>query len=349
MAVTPRLIATSLIVLLLGACGDEGATPDSSATAADDSTSPIEFRVHGNAPPGTPWEAQWSRFEQALNDGDHGLQPTLFVTGQLGDPDAAMSATRRGRIQVGGFPLAGAATVIPELNVLLIPYLFESEDEVDFILDNYLLDAFQQLFAAKNLVLLQWVDAGWNQLYARQPLRLPAELAGKPMRAQRTIASQTFFEKLGADTIPLAFSETLPSLQTGLIEGGESVAPIYLAVGLIGEAPYLISTQHSYDSGVVVANKRWFDGLSQTQQQALRQAMGKPQALRQEVRAMVKAMTEQAIAQQRLTVIELDEPGRQQWRSATLPHRVAILDQIGGQAAEILSAIETGKQAFAAQ
>ncbi|MEM9305555.1 MAG: TRAP transporter substrate-binding protein DctP, partial [Pseudomonadota bacterium] len=246
--------------LLLAACGN-GSDSAGQADAGPTTPAALSFRVAGNAPAGTPWHAQWERFEASIREQpESGLDPQMFVTGQLGNPDAALANTRRGRVQVGGFPLAGAATVVPELNMLLVPFLFENEAEVDYVLDNHLLSAFEDLFREKQLVLLQWVDAGWNNLYGSESLATPTAVSGKALRSQPTIASQVFLESLGADTIPMGYAEVLPALQTGLIKGGESVTPMYLVGGLVGEASHLTLTRHAYDSGVIVANRTWFEG-----------------------------------------------------------------------------------------
>jgi len=177
-------------------------------------------RVSAVTAPGTPWHDGWLHFEEALKGQPELLQPVFYLGGQLGSEEMALSQLRRGRIQMGGFSLQGASSVVPELGILMSPYLFDSLDEVDFTMDKYLLEAFDKLFAAKGLVLLSWAEVGWTSLYASTPLLSPADTAGLKLRSSNALASQLLVQSIGADMIPLTFADIMPSLQTGLIQGG---------------------------------------------------------------------------------------------------------------------------------
>jgi TRAP-type C4-dicarboxylate transport system substrate-binding protein len=44
------------------------------------------------------------------------------------------------------------SAVIPELDVLEIPFRFDSSEEADYVLDNYLWKPFEKLFAEKEFI-----------------------------------------------------------------------------------------------------------------------------------------------------------------------------------------------------
>ena len=141
-----------------------------------------------------------------------------------------MANVRRGRVQYGGTSLHGMSSIVPELSVILAPYLFDSYEEVDFVADNYLTPVFAEMLAERGLTFIQWSEVGWNHIYCREPRKEPEEFRGVKMRAPTAIAPQVFTDSIGADNIPLAFDETLPALQTGLIECGQSGAGQYLSL-----------------------------------------------------------------------------------------------------------------------
>ena len=117
------------------------------------------MRITAVAAPGTPWHDSWDYFaEQLAKDPEQGFDPRFYLSGQLGSEESALSQLRRGRVQLGGFSLQGASNVVPELGILMSPYLFTSYAEVDHAMDNYLLPAFDELFAARGLVLLSWAE-----------------------------------------------------------------------------------------------------------------------------------------------------------------------------------------------
>ena len=65
--------------------------------------------------------------------------------------------------------------MVPELGVLLAPYLFTSEEEVDFAMDQHLREVFTRLFAEKGLTFLRWGEVGWTSIYGIRPIMSPAE------------------------------------------------------------------------------------------------------------------------------------------------------------------------------
>ena len=333
----PRLAATLLLSahVLLQGCG----------TPADDAG---EFKVVGSSPPGSPWSQQWQRFEGALAaDREAGLRPELFVQAQLGDPERTLQALRRGRVQLGGFPLSAAASLVPEVALLQSPYLFRSEREVDHVVDGYLQGPFNQLFESQGVTVLRWTEAGWNHLFATSTVVDPRDLAGMPVRAQPTPASRRLFAELGADVRPLPYSELLSGLQTGLVRGGDGHLVMILAGGISKEARHLTLTAHAFEVGVILANTDWWRSLSGRQRDAVLTALGPRQQLREEVaafsaRLLAEAEQEGRVQAHRPAPVELDA-----WRGAMAGVRARLVEEIGGEARRIDGLIEDGRRDFA--
>ncbi|MBL4893910.1 MAG: TRAP transporter substrate-binding protein DctP, partial [Emcibacter sp.] len=192
--------------------------------AQADEPAPIKLTVGAFAAPGTPWDKDWQIFRQNL-ERQEADEPTfkvkLLIRGEAGGEPVTMTNIRRNRLQFGGFTIGGASAVIPELSVLLSPYIFDSVEELDFVMDNFMLDLFQPLFAAKGLVLIRWVEVGWLNMYGRKPLLIPKDAAGYRLRSQASEASQAMMASLGGDLLQMPFHDLVPALQTGLVEGGE--------------------------------------------------------------------------------------------------------------------------------
>ena len=313
------------------------------ASAAED------VRITAITAPATPWHDSWEYFEQHLNARPQlELQARFYLQGQLGSEESALSQLRRGRVQLGGFSLQGASAVVPELGLLMSPFLFRSYAEVDFVMDNYLLQAFDQLFARKGLVLLSWAEVGWTSLYAQEPLLTPAAASGLKLRSSNALASQLLIQAIDADMVPMAFPDILPSLQTGLINGGESGAILYALTGLPKAAPHLTLTRHAFDSGMYLANRSWFEHLEPTQQAHLRNSL-MPST---EFRTLVRRYEARILEQPRQHGIVLHQPDATQlreWRRATAENRSRLAATIGGEGGVIKQLLEQGLGAFAAK
>ncbi|MEY3007776.1 MAG: hypothetical protein RI942_2118, partial [Pseudomonadota bacterium] len=244
-----------------------------------------QLRISSLAFPGTPWHDMWLRFGGRFNERNRScFDLDLFINAEIGSEETALANLRRNRLQIGGLSLQGMATVVPELSVLLTPFLFDNEEQIDFITDEYITDIFSELIEAKGLKLLQWSEVGWTQLYAKREIDFPEQAAGLKLRASNAIGSILFAEAVQADSIPVTFAETLPALETGLIDGGQSGIGIYAFAGLSREATVLNITKHAFDTGLTVANLDWWDSLSDAQQALVMSSLDETQQGRENIR-----------------------------------------------------------------
>jgi len=303
--------------------------------------------------------AQVARFERSAASAPpidaHGATLPIAVHDELAcllgplSTGLVVERERRGRVQIGGFSLQGLAVVVPELNVLLAPYLFESVEEVDFVTDHYLTPAFRELFAAKDMELLQWAEVGWTHIYGLTPILTPEDAGDRPMRASNAIGSQIVTEAIGADSTPVTFSEVIPSLQTGLIESGQTGVGMYAIAGISREARHFTLTYHAFDTGVIVANRAWYQALTERKRRLVTDALDPVQFGRDEVRRVLAAILTEQLPAQSVTIHQLNESQRRRWRDALADTHEALLDRIGGQAREIYGRVQAGKREWASR
>lgn len=270
----------------------------------------------------------------------------MYTRGQLGSEESMLTNLRRGRIHIGGYSLQGASSMVPELSILLAPYLFESSDEVDFVMDRYLVEAFTRLFAAQGAQFLQWAEVGWTNLYSVEPILTPAQAEGRAMRSSPALGARAFGESLGMDLISITFPEVIPALQTGLIEGGQSGTVMFALAGMGKEAPNMTLTRHAFDTGLIIANAKWWQGLRPAARQVLQDSFDKVQEGREGVRIVERELLQSGFAEMGVTVHDLDPDARDAWRQIAIRSHQGLIDDIGGDAQEIYDIIQEGKRAF---
>jgi TRAP-type C4-dicarboxylate transport system substrate-binding protein len=293
-------------------------------------------------------EALWLEFEQRVERQRADFDVRLLIRGETGPEEQMLSMLRRGRLQIAGGSFAGLAILVPEIALLSSPFLFDTEAEVDYVMDRYMTPLFRELFAAKGLHLMQWTDIGWVNLYGQRALVLPSELRGRRIRASSSLASQAFITEVGADTITLPFSEVVPSLQTGLIEGGVTSVTMYTLSGVSTEAPHFVLTQHSYDMGVMLANGAWFASLDAAGRDVVENGFGGSAHARRRARASV-AELEQVLPTKGVTVHRPDAAQRAAWREAAWPSHQRLVQRIGGEAARVYQALTQGLAEYRAR
>lgn len=338
-----RLAVAAASLFLLTACGSKDPGAEQAPRPPRN-----EVTVAGFSLPGSVDERNWRRFEQNVNTWAPNLRLKMLIRGEGGPEETQFSNLRRGRVQIVGGSFAGAAAIVPELAVLSAPYLFESQAEADYVMDEVLLEPFRRLFAEQGLRLLQWLDIGWVNLYARRPILTPADARGARLRAASSVASQEFIAAVGGDMISLPFPDILPALQTGLIDGGVTTITMYSLGGLAAEAPHYVLTEHSYDVGVLLANRDWFLALTPHDRDVFQQAFGSAGQARLDAREAVRELA----ARFESEGVSVHRPGPQErraWVEAARPAHAAIIRKAGGRSQEIYDLILRGKADFAAR
>jgi len=235
--------------------------------------------------------------------------------------------------------------LIPETALLYAPYLFDNEEEADFVYDNYLTQIFTELLAAKGLQFISWSEIGFHNVYGKEPILLPEHAKGKRYRVSASLSSRYFAEAIGADLIPMGYAEIVQSLQTGLIEAGDNSVALYAKRGIDQEAPHYTLTQHSLGMSIMVARKIWWDQLTPRQQQIITNAWPEAKILRQSLRDEVARDLTNA-ASLGIVVHALSESDRELWKQATQGQTERLALTIGGQATEVLNLITEGKKQF---
>jgi len=175
--------------------------------------------------PTDPLQIAAEGFKKSVEERTKGkVEVQLFPNSQLDDTQDMMDQAAAGA-NVGTFVEASRVSVfVPEFNVLVAPYAFESVDELARFVET---DTFagwnEELKKKSGLTLLSfnWYQ-GARHMLTKKPVSTPADLSGVRVR---TIGQPLWVETIGAMgavATPLPWAEVYPSLQTGVIDGAEA-------------------------------------------------------------------------------------------------------------------------------
>ena len=309
----------------------------------------IEAVVGGRAAPDTPGDVYWTRFAESVDEQSQGrLKTKLFIRGEIGPEEVLFNRLRRGQVHLAGVSASGITLVEPGLDILRAPFLFDSIEEAGFILDHHLKEPVTDLLYAKDMVMIDWMSAGWFNFYSTTPIRVPEDIKNRRMRINIDAAALMFIQEVGADYVQISFSDVLPSLQTGLIDGGEQSTQLFVTGGFGEYAPYFTLSHHAYLSAITFTNRDWFEGLPIGDQDIYRTAVPSDSWYRDFFTQANEDYLEQAIAKG-YNVIELAPSQRQAWKDQTADLPRKSIDRSGPNAQRLYDAILEGKAAFARQ
>lgn len=309
----------------------------------------LDVVVGGTGVKNTAGEKKWLTFQRNAETASNGeISMRMLIYGELGPEENLVSGIRRGRIHVANWSGLATTTVLPEMAMLYTPFLFDNYPEADFIMDNYLFDAYSDMLAERDVKLVMWDEIGFNHVYGKTPIMTPADSEGVRFRISSSESARLFAEAVGADAIPLGFTDIVTGLQTSLVDAGENAIIMYAPTGIAGEAGHLTLTNHSFATSIIVMRKRWLDRLPQHQQDILLSSYISLEDSRQWTRDEWKYFLDTA-DEWGFTAHELTQAQRDLWKEATAPVARRMIDSIGGRSQEIWDLVQEGKQAFAAQ
>lgn len=303
------------------------------------------------APAATPWSDVLEQIKKRIETESKGrIQVKAYLGGALGGELEITQGIRRGRIEGGGVTAGALASVIPELDVLEIPYLFESYEEADYVLDNHLWEPFKKVFESKGFILNSWAENGWRNIGTKnRVVRKPSDLKGLKVRSQESKVHLAFWKRLGANPVPISMPETLPALQTGLVEGFDNTALLTLSAEWHTAIKHFAVTEHIYQPAAILYSKAFWDKLSEEDRKII---FGPGNNLAAGGRAAVRAVGNELITVMQgsgIKIENLSESEKAAFRKAVDGIADEVVNAIGGDARKIYEVILEGKKQFKAR
>jgi len=150
------------------------------------------------------------------------------------------------------------------------PFLFNSAKEADAILDGPIGQKVMDKLAEKGLIgLVYWENGFRNLTNNKRPVARLEDLDGIKLRVMQNPVYLDSFKTLGANAIPLPFSELFSALETKTVDGQENPFNTILSSKFFEVQKYLSVTNHVYSPWIVLVSKKWWDGLSKAEQKVL--------------------------------------------------------------------------------
>lgn len=303
------------------------------------------------APAGTPWASTLEEIQKRVKKKSKGkIKIKTYLGGQLGGELEILQKIRRGNVQGGGLTSAALASVIPELDVLELPYLFESSEQADYILDNHLFDYFQKIFAQKDLILISWAENGWRNLGHKEKfIKKPSDLSGEKMRSQESKVHLAFWKTLGAAPQAISVPETLPALQTGVVKGFDNTPLFTLAAEWHTAIKFFTMSAHIYQPAAIVYSSRFWNKTSKEDQKIL---VDRGRELAPESRMAVRALGKELVSVLKdsgISVYTLSAEEKAEFKKKLIPLHESLVKEIGGKASEVFEIIKKAKIEFNAK
>ena len=201
------------------------------------------------------------------------LKARPFGNASLGSDTQMQNALIGGAQEMMVGSTATLVGIVKDFGVYDLPFLFNNEKEADAVLDG----PFGQKLAAKlqdkGLVgLVYWENGFRNLTNTKRPVAKMEDMQGIKLRVMQNPVYIDMFNSFGANAVPLPFSELFTALETKTVDGQENPVNTIQSSKFYEVQKYLSITKHVYSPWIVLASKKWWDGLSADEHKAIQEA-----------------------------------------------------------------------------
>jgi tripartite ATP-independent transporter DctP family solute receptor len=189
----------------------------------------------------------------------------------------ALGAIREGlemvRLGTLDFQLCGVAHVsrfVPEMNTLVLPYLWKDTETMFSALDGKMGQALEPLLMDKGFKVVGWWDNGFRHVSNnKRPIRAVEDMRGLKLRTLPTKVHVAFFRALGVAPTPMDWAEVYPALQQGVVDGQENPPGIVYFEKLPEVQKFYSLTKHVNEPGNLLMSRAVFTKLPDDLQAAV--------------------------------------------------------------------------------
>ena len=219
-------------------------------------------------------QADW--FAEALGQTSGGdIDVQVFPNSQLGKLQELAEAVSLGTIAFSHNTAGALGSLYQPFAALDTPYLYRDVDHLMKVTDvdsPVMQELNEGLIAAANVRVIYAHYFGRRNLTCNKAVMSPEDLAGSKIRAAPSPIYTTAVEGMGAVAVPVDWSEVPTALATGVVQGQENPVNVVLNVKLYEVQSHLMLTGHMSNAEVVVMNEDTWQGMSATEQDAVREA-----------------------------------------------------------------------------
>jgi TRAP-type C4-dicarboxylate transport system substrate-binding protein len=256
-----RLITTAALLLATVFAGQASAT---------------DLKIATVLPENTQWMKDMRGGASEIRERTDGRVNFRFYSGGVqGNPGKVLRKIRIGQLHGGAFTPTDMQQIYPDLNIYGLPFLFESEDEVNYVRQRVDPKLAQGLEDA-GFISFGFSSGGFAIVMSNVPVRSHGDLKGRKIWVpEGDLISYEAMRALQLSPVTLPITDVLTGLQTGLIDivamspAGALVLQWHTKVDYLTKMPIL------YSMGLLAIDARAFGRVDAADQAVVREVMGR--------------------------------------------------------------------------
>lgn len=185
----------------------------------------------------------------------------VYPAQSLGTDQSMIEMAREGQLAIILPPTAKMTTLVPELQVLDLPFLFPDRQSAYAVLDGAPGQTLLSKLRDHGLVGVSFWESGFKQFTANRPIRTPRDFHGLNIRVMKSQTIIDQYRALGANPIPIDFHKTYQALADGSVDGQENPLVSIVNMKFYEVQPCMTISNHGYLAQALVFSKTVLNSL----------------------------------------------------------------------------------------
>ena len=238
------------------------------------------------------------------------MKARLFTGGTLGGDAQVISSLQGGTVDATFVSTGLISPMDKNFGIYYMPMAFSSGEEADKVVDGPFGKKLLDRLKDQGLVGLAYWEHGFRSVTNnKHPITKVEDFSGLKLRTIQIPLFVELYKELGANPVPMGFSELFTALEQRAVDGQETALPTIQSARFDEVQKYLSLTKIVYDPLVVLFSKKTWDRLNADEQKVLgdaaREATEYERKLNRETEvAMVKNSPKKGMAVNDLTDVE---------------------------------------------
>ncbi len=266
----------------------------------------------------------------------------LFPNSQVGDDLQMMNALQSGSLEMTYPSTSPATSIVPELQLFDLPFLFPTPEDADEVLDGEIGQGMLDAFDGSGIHALAFAENGYRQLTnSQRAVATPEDVSGLRVRVMENPIQVSIWETLGANPTSMAFGEVFSALEQGVVDGQENPWSTILTSRFDEVQSHGSETRHVYTPFLILIGEDFYDGLSPEDQQLITEAAEQARDYQRTISREYSDYAKEQLAERGMEVTELDEEQLAAFQEAVQPVYDQWQDEIG---AELIDSVQQQTQ-----
>lgn len=250
---------------------------------------------------------------------DGKIKVKMFPGGTLGGDLQTVSALQGGMIDMTTLPPGLLVGLSKEFVTFDLPFLFDSYEEADAVLDGPVGKKLLEKAPAGLVGLAYWDHGFRNITNSKHAIAKADDFKGLKIRVSQSPMIVDTISGLGANAMPMSFTEVYTALEQRAIDGQENPSSVIWSNKFYEVQKHVSTTRHQYNPLIVLISAKTWETLSPEERRILTEASEETRAPQRKVSREMADKALQDIRAAGLTVTEIAPEERAKMREMLRP------------------------------